>query len=337
MIIDLARFIAAERPTWTELERLLDRLDADPYRQMPIEEVKRFHLLYQKVSADLGRVSTFASEPELARYLESLTARAYAEIHETRERGTRLHPLRWFGNEFPRVFRRHLGAFVVSVVITFVSMIFGALATALDADAKDAIVPGQFGHLLSDPAKRVAEEEKADHDRLGGRRATFASSLMANNISVSIRALAFGMTWGLGTILLLFYNGVILGLVTIDYVLAGQTVFLLGWLMPHGVIEIPAILIAGQGGLVLGRTLVGWGDRTPLAGRLRAVGGELMTLIGGVAVMLVWAGIVESFLSQYHEPVIHYWQKIAFGSAELATLVWFLGFKRVIADEGEKP
>jgi uncharacterized membrane protein SpoIIM required for sporulation len=335
MIIDLTRFLAAERPAWTELERMLDRIDADPYRQMSIEEVKRLHLLYQKVSADLGRISTFASEPELRRYLEALTARAYAEIHETRERGLRFRPLFWFANEFPRVFRRHFGAFLIAVAITAVSMIFGALATALDEDAKEAIMPGQFGHLLSDPAKRVQEEEKAAKDRHGGQHASFASMLMANNISVSIRALAFGMTWGLGTIVLLFYNGVILGLVAIDYILAGQTVFLLGWLMPHGVIEIPAILIAGQGGLALGRALIGWGDRTPFSRRLRGIGGDLMTLIAGVAVMLVWAGIVESFLSQYHEPVIRYWQKIAFGSLELAGLIWFLGFKR-IADEEEK-
>ena len=50
---------------------------------------------------------------------------------------------------------------------------------------------------------------------------------------------------------MLFYNGVILGAVAVDYVRAGETKFLLGWLMPHGVIEIPAILIAGQAGFML--------------------------------------------------------------------------------------
>ena len=81
MIIDLPRFIAAERPSWTELERTLDRLQADASRRLTLDEAKRFHLLYQKVSADLGRIATFASEPELRRYLEALTARAYGEIH----------------------------------------------------------------------------------------------------------------------------------------------------------------------------------------------------------------------------------------------------------------
>lgn len=84
MIIDLPRFIAAERPAWTELESMLDDLAANPGRQLVLEEARRFHFLYQKASADLGRVATFASEPELRHYLESLVARAYAEIHETR-------------------------------------------------------------------------------------------------------------------------------------------------------------------------------------------------------------------------------------------------------------
>lgn len=325
MIIDLPRFIATQRPTWSELETLLDRVERESAQPLSIDDARRFHLLYEKVSADLGRIATFAAEPELRRYLESLTARAYAEIHETRDGQRKFRPWRWFAVEFPRVFRRQFGAFVVSVLITLVGVIFGGFAVALDEEAKDAVLPAQFANHLGDPAKRVAEEEKADkNERRGAMHSTFASMLMANNISVSIRAVAFGMTWGVGTILLLFYNGVILGLVGIDYIMAGQLVFLLGWLLPHGVIEIPAILIAGQGGLVLGKALIGRGDRLPLRARLRGVSGEVMTLIGGVAVLLVWAGIVESFLSQHHEPVIPYWLKIAFGLGELAVLVWFL-------------
>jgi uncharacterized membrane protein SpoIIM required for sporulation len=328
MIIDLPRFIASERPTWTELDEILTRMEIDPYRRFTLDEAKRFHFLYQKVSADLGRIATFASEPALRTYLESLTARAYGEIHETRERRTRFRPWHWFSVEFPRVFRRQFGAFALSVIVTIVGMLFGGFAVALDDEAKEAILPGMFSNHLGDPAKRVANEEKAKRDRFAGSHSTFASMLMTNNIGVAIKAVAFGMTFGIGTILLLFYNGVVLGLVGVDYILAGQTVFLLGWLLPHGVIEIPSVLIAGQGGLVLGKALIGRGDRSPLAERLRAAGGDVMTLIGGVAVLLIWAGIVESFFSQYHQPVVPYWLKIAFGCAEFAVLVWFLGTER---------
>jgi uncharacterized membrane protein SpoIIM required for sporulation len=324
MIIDLPRFIAAERPSWTELETVLDELQENPKALRTIDQVKRFHFLYQKVSADLARISTFASEPALRHYLEALTARAYAEIHETRDRARRFRPFRWFFVEFPRVFRRHAGAFQVSCAITVIGILFGGFAMMLDDEAKAAIIPPMFAQHLGDPAKRVAAEEKAHKNNIADHHAQFASQLMANNISVSIRALAFGMTFGVMTIVVLFNNGVLLGLIGIDYIMAGQSVFLAGWLLPHGVIEIPAILIAGQGGLMLGKALIGWGDRTPLAIRLRLLGPDLCTLIGGVAVMLVWAGFVESFLSQYHQPVIPYSAKIAFGCVELVALVWFL-------------
>jgi uncharacterized membrane protein SpoIIM required for sporulation len=146
------------------------------------------------------------------------------------------------------------------------------------------------------------------------------------------------MTFGIGTIMVLFYNGIILGLIAIDYILAGQTVFLLGWLMPHGVIEIPAILIAGQAGLVLARALIGRGERNTITARLRAVSRDLANLIGGVALMLIWAGFVEAFLSQYHEPVVPYWAKIAFGAFELVLLVLFLGRSGLESGEaGPKP
>jgi len=324
MIIDLPRFIAAQRPVWAELEELVVKLERETSKGLTFAEAQRIHLLYRKVSADLGRVATFAAEPELRRYLETLVARAHAEIHETRERGGGWNLWRWFTREFPRAFRRQFGAFVISVAITFAGVVFGGFAVALDEEAKDAVLPEQFANHLGDPAKRVAEEEKATKDRMGGSHASFASGLMANNISVSIRAVAFGMTWGIGTILLLFYNGVILGLVGIDYILAGQIVFLFGWLLPHGAVEIPSILIAGQGGLVLGKALVGRGDRQPLRRRLRAVSGDVATLIGGLAVLLVWAGFVESFLSQHHEPAVPYWLKILFGTLELGALAWFL-------------
>src|SRR6202035_3733418 len=122
---------------------------------------------------------------------------------------------------------------------------------------------------------------------------------------------------------ILFYNGVILGAVVIDFILGGQAVFLMGWLLPHGVIEIPAILVGGQTGLVIAYALIGWGSRVSRRERLRAISKDVVTLAGGAAVMLVWAGIVEAFLSQYHEPVIPYSLKISFGVIELILLTLF--------------
>ena len=322
MIIDLQKFIAHERPVWAELEKMLNRLEAEPNERLPLERVQRFHQLYERTAADLARITTYSSEPETRRFLENLVARAYGEIHETREKPRRFLPLLWFFQTWPQTFRKHLRAFYLSLAITIAGCAFGGLALAFDPGAKPVLMP--FSHLLEDPAKRVADEENSTNDRLEGRKTSFSAELMTHNTQVSIFTLALGMTWGVGTILMLFYNGVILGAVAVDYIRAGQTKFLLGWLMPHGVIEIPAILIAGQAGLLLALALIGRGSRTPLRTRLREISGDIATLIFGVGLMLVWAGFIEAFLSQYHEPVIPYGVKIAFGCVELVLLFLFL-------------
>jgi uncharacterized membrane protein SpoIIM required for sporulation len=299
---------------------------------MSLEQLRRFHHLYECTAADLAKITTFSAEPETRRYLESLIARAYGEIHETRDKQRRIFPLKWFFHTLPQTFRRHIRAFYLSVAITLAGCVFGGLATMFDPDSRHVTMA--FGHDQMRPSERVKEEENQTHDRLSGRRTSFSAYLMTHNIQVSIFTLALGMTWGVGTIVMLFYNGVILGAISVDYIMDGQTRFLLGWLMPHGVIEIPSILIAGQAGLVLALALIGWGKRTSLRTRLREVSKDLATLIFGVALLLVWAGFVEAFLSQYHEPVIPYEIKIAFGAVELILLILFLS-RSGLKTEGE--
>ena len=322
MIIDLQRFVAAERPRWSELEKILNRIEAEPAARLTLEQLARFHELYERASADLAKITTFSAEPETRRYLEMLVARGYGEIHETRERRTRLAPLKWFFQTLPQTFRRHIRAFYLSIAITLAGCAFGGFALMVDPESRHATMA--FGHDQLTPEERVRQEEQATTDRLAGHKTSFSAFLMTHNTKVSIFTLALGMTWGLGTILMLFANGVTLGAIVVDYVQAGQTKFLLGWLLPHGVIEIPAILIAGQAGLVLALALIGWGKRIPLTTRLREVSRDLATLIFGVGLLLVWAGFIEAFLSQYHEPVIPYELKIAFGLIELLLLSLYL-------------
>ena len=322
VIVDLPRFIATERPFWSELEKRLDHLEAEPNARMSLAQVQEFHQLYERTAADLAKITTFSSEPETRRYLENLIGRAYGEIHETREKQRRFYPLQWFFQTLPQTFRQHVRAFYLSLAITIAGCLFGGAAIAFDPPSKAVLMP--FPNLQQDPAQRVAEEESATHDRLEGVKVAFSAELMTHNTKVAIFTLALGVTWGCGTIIMLFYNGVMLGAIAVDYIRAGQTKFLLGWLMPHGVIEIPAILIAGQAGLMLALAIIGRGSRLSLRKRLRDVSPDLVTLIFGAGLLLIWAGFIESFLSQYHEPIIPYEVKIAFGSVQLVLLYLFL-------------
>jgi len=321
MIVDLARFVETERPHWVALEKSLDWLAVAPSRRLTIEEAQRFHELYQRTAADLARMSGFAAEGELRRYLEWLVSRAYSEIHESRER-KRFRPWRLFTVEFPRAFRRHLRAFQLTVALTVLGVAFGGLAVEFDPEAKGIIMP--FEGLQITPSERVAKELKDQGRHLTGVKGRFSAMLMTHNTQVALTTIALGASFGFGTVVVLFYNGVTMGAVIYDYVRDGQSTFLMGWLLPHGVIEIPAILVGGQAGLVIAYALIGWGSRLSRTERLRRVSRDVMTLAAGTAIMLIWAGLVESFLSQYHEPVIRYGWKIGFGLVEATLLTLFL-------------
>jgi uncharacterized membrane protein SpoIIM required for sporulation len=334
MIVNLEKFIREESAAWSQLEQILDRCARDPWRQMTLEEVRELDRLYQRASADLARLATFSAEPETRRYLENLVARAYAEVYGAKREAARFRPWKWFVTTWPQTFRRHFRAFALASLLMVAGAIFGGLTMAFDPPSKEVLMP--FEHLQERPSDRVAREMDRKGEHLDGQKASFSGMLMTHNTQVALTSMALGMSWGVGTLLLMFYNGIGVGAIVVDYVADGHTRFLLGWLLPHGVVELPAVLVGGQAGFVLAGALLGRGQRRRLSERLRAVAPDVVTLCFGAALMLVWAGVVEAFLSQYHEPVIPYSAKIAFGVVEGCVLLWFLARVGREAQEASK-
>lgn len=324
MLLNTKKFVDRERIYWNELEALLDRLDRDAAARLDLQGIQRLQYLYERASSALVRLRPYATGSEEADWLEALVARAYSEIHSERKTPLRLAPRTWLLQTFPRTVRKHGRKLLYIILLMALGGALGGGALALDPEAKPVLIPGGFGHLMGDPSDRVAEEETDGGERIRGREAQFSGQLMTHNIRVSIFVLSLGMTFGIGTGILIFYNGVILGAVAADYLLAGEGVFLAGWLLPHGSVEIPAVLLAGQAGWLLGAALIGSTDRTPLKLRLRHALPDLCTLIAGCALLLVWAGLVEAFFSQFHEPILPYAVKIVFGTAQLLGLTAYL-------------
>ena len=322
VILDVEQFIARERLYWEELAALLRRYEDQPGLRPTLEEAQRFHYLYQRTSSDLVKLKTFAGEAETARHLERLVARAYSRLHEDGGERVPFRPWRWITRSFPATFRRHWIAFALSCGTFWIGAGFGAAVLKIDYGAKSDFIPPQFSHLNERPSKRVEREEKRDFDAFQGRH-TFSAELMANNTKVTLLTMVTGFLWGIFTFVILFYNGTLIGVVIFDYLSDGQGVFLTAWLLPHGSFELPAIFIGGQAGLVIARTMFGWGTNLRLRERFARIRGDILTLVGGAALLLVWAGIVESFLSQYHDPLFYPW-KIGLGAVQLVALVLYL-------------
>ena len=322
MILDLERFQAQARPRWSNLESLLAALEGRPDRRLHPAEAEQLQDLYARTAVDLNRARHGALAPELTEYLERLVARAYAQLYYAPpERSEIWKPRRWLRifTAFPETFRRQARHFALAVLITVLGSTLGGLAVRYDPASVDVLLPADY---LRNPVRRVHEEEQGKRRELHSAQteAVFSAGLIRHNIEVALLAAALGVTFGIGTALLLFENGVLLGAVAVHYTRQGFGLFLAAWLLPHGAFEIPSILIAGQAGFYLSRVLLRRREDRNMRQSMR----EWLVLVAGLAMMLVWAGVMEAFFSQHHEPVLPYWFKVAVGAAELALLTSYL-------------
>ncbi len=305
---DVTRFMKARAPVWDELERLLVQVDHRGLESLDIGEARRFGRLYRTVSSDLVRARTELVDASVIDYLNDLVARSYAHIYAgSGRRGRRLW--RFYARDFPRLFRREIRAIALSTAILVSGGALGAAFTAIDPQSLGVLIPDQ--HQAHTPGERVAEEEETGGLTDGHSAVAFSSFLFTHNIKVTFLVFALGITFGVGTVAVLFYNGVPLGALAMQYHLEGQGLFFWAWILPHGIPELTVIFIAGGAGLVLARGM--W-----MPGRLRrkdAIVAEAKTaaklVVGGMP-LLILAGVIEGTISQMHEPVMPYGVKLAF-------------------------
>jgi uncharacterized membrane protein SpoIIM required for sporulation len=322
VILNLERFQAQARPRWNNLESLLGVLESRPDRRLKPGEAQQLQDLYARAAADLNRVTHGALAPELRQYLERLVARAYAELYYAPPtRSEIFEPRRWLKifTAFPEAFRRQSRYFALAVLVTVLGCTLGGLAVRYDPASVDVLLPADY---LRNPGERVHEEEQGQGRHLNSAQteAAFSAELIRHNLQVALLAAALGVTFGIGTALLLFENGVLLGAVAVHYTQQGFGLFMTAWLLPHGAFEIPSILIAGQAGFYLARLLLHRREDRNVRQSMR----EWLVLVAGLAMMLVWAGIMEAFFSQHHAPVLPYGFKLAVAAAELVLLTIYL-------------
>jgi len=322
VILNLERFQAQARPRWNALESLLVGLEGRPDRRLNPAEAQQLQDLYARAATDLNRVTHGALAPELRQYLERLVARAYAELYYAPPTRSEVwQPRRWLRifRAFPESFRRQPRYFALAVLVTVLGCTLGGIAVYYDPASVDVLLPADY---LRNPDERVHQEEQGQGRHFGSTQteAAFSAQLIRHNIEVALLAAAMGVTFGIGTALLLFENGVLLGAVAVHYTQRGFGLFMTAWLLPHGAFEIPSILIAGQAGFYLARLLLRRREDRNLRQSMR----EWLVLVAGLAMMLVWAGIMEAFFSQHHAPVLPYGFKVTVAAAELSLLTIYL-------------
>jgi uncharacterized membrane protein SpoIIM required for sporulation len=199
---------------------------------------------------------------------------------------------------------------LVALAALFISLgtASGALVVHYDPQALGVVVPEL--HQEQTPRERVRQEAERGSFDAGGS-AVFSSFLFTHNIQVTFLVFALGLSFGIGTAVVLFWNGIPLGALAAQYLGSGQGPFFFAWILPHGVVELTVVAIAGAAGFVLARGLLRPRSRSRPRALQEEAKSAVQLVLGGMPLLVV-AGLVEGSISQLHPPLLPLWFKLSF-------------------------
>ena len=280
-------WIEKRRLHWTRLERLMEISGRRGVSALSPAELQELALLYRQTASDLASVREDPTSNHLALYLNQLLGRAHNLIYMGRKASGR-GMWTFFKDEYPAIFRETfpdtLAAFAVFLAAAFAGFLMGI------AD------PSFSRHVLGPHMIETIEKHEMWTDPFVTVKAAASSFILTNNMTVAFATFALGITAGIGTVYMMLINGLLMGVVSVACWREGMSLSLWSFVAAHGVLELPAIFIAGGAGLGIARGLLFPGSLPRRESLVRA-GARSVRLVLGTIPMLLIAGFVEGFVS----------------------------------------
>lgn len=244
--MDLDRFLAEHAPAWERLEALVGRAERG-LRRLDARELEELVALYQRASTHLSLARTYLRDPGLVARLTGLVASAAAVIYGTRPRTLRALG-RFAATTFPAAVW-HLRRFVA---VSSLLLVVPALAMGLWLDSS----PRAVDAAAPEAARQQFLEEDFEAYYSSAPAAQFATQVFTNNVRVAVLAFAGGILACIPTAVVLLTNGANIGVAGGLFAAAGQSPRFFGLILPHGLLELTAVAVAGGAGLALDRKSV---------------------------------------------------------------------------------
>ncbi len=317
-----AQFRKAREESWRELEALVARVEKRGVGALGADDLERLPLLYRATLSSLSVARSIALDRNLLTYLESLSLRAYLIVYGPRVRQGRA-VIRYFSHELPIAVRHARWHFVVALLALLCGIAAGFLLVQADEDWFGAFVPARLAADRgpdSTGAELRRDEIFAPWPGLVASFGLMANYLFSHNTMVGILTFGLGIAAGVPSLLLLLYQGAMLGAFIALHDNRGLVVEFLGWLSVHGVTELTAILLFGAAGLLLAERVL-FPARAPRLESLSAEGQNAARIAIGAALMLLVAGILEGGFRQLIQPTE--WRFAIGGTTAMLWLAYF--------------
>ncbi len=309
-------FLETRRAVWDRLETLVSKARKGGLRALTEAELHELTRLYPTAAVDVARARMVQADPATQRRMNQLAIAAHGLLYRRPSTRKLAAVWRFFRWDYPRLFRRLWPYMTLATTIFLVGGLSAYTATRLVPSNAYLFVP--HGLDVSDPS-RVSSEDVSERFRRMPNP-PMAAGIVANNITVAFKAFALGITAGVGTCFVLLMNAMMLGGFAAHFTNYGLSYPLWSFLVPHGALEIFAILIAAAAGLRLGFSLAAPGSRTRAAS-LRFGARDAVLLVLGTIPMFAIAASIEGFITPSHLPGA---AKILLGVTVAMTVIAYL-------------
>lgn len=312
------RLVARKASRWEEFQRLAERAGQSGLDSFAAAELPDFAARYREVAADLARARTYRAEPPVLARLERLVAAGHNALYRD-ERRTGRRIWQFVLEECPAgiIEARRV------VLLGFLTFLVPGIAGFLVLKERPALAEEILPATMLERAAAGAERQRTGHgyyEADAEDRPFMASKIMTNNIGVAFNCFAGGIFAGVGSLVLLGYNGLAMGAISSHFANRGLLGYLWTFVIGHGVLELFAIWVAGSAGFLLGRALIAPGE-LPRGEALVLAGRLALRMIGAVVLLLVVAGLIEGFISASTEPLGY---RLTVSAASLLFLLLYL-------------
>jgi uncharacterized membrane protein SpoIIM required for sporulation len=324
---ELNSFLARRRPHWRRLEVLLEQAEREGLKALSTPEVREFGTLYRRTSSDLVTARSRTANAEVLAYLNDLVARAYAQVYRSRRFHLR-DAVTFLLVDYPRLVRHCWKYVALAAALFTLGFGFGWEMNRRDPAGAFYTLPPTFARSIPEMRRRWAGN--TGHHFGPDMMAAMSSMIMANNIAVGFSAFASGILLGVGPLYAMLQNGMMLGI--LGEAMSRPQTALTFWslILPHGILELAAIMIMGGAGFMVGGALLAPGRRSRRDALVERGRLAVLLALGGAAILVV-AGLIEGFITPpaFIPPAA----KLIFAALSLAALAAYVG----LAGRGPQP
>lgn len=327
IVLRSAEFRKGREVSWHDLEQLVARAERHGARSLTADELERLPLLYRTAQSSLSVARSIALDRHLLIYLENLALRAFLLVYGPR---TSLSEgcADFLRRGLPRAVRGARWHLLLAYLVMAVGLFAGYALVIADESWFAAIVSSGLSEgrgLSSERADLLKDEIFAPWPGAAQAFVLLANFLFSHNTVVGLLAFGLGVAAGVPTLLLLLYQGTILGAFLALHENRGLAVEFLGWISIHGVTELTAIALCGAAGLLVGDKVLFPGrhsrrDSLVIHGRVAA------QIVIGAMLLFFIAGVLEGGFRQLVQST--FWRFAIGGLTGLLWLAYFTALGR---------